>query len=159
MDAPPKKRKTRKRGGKGSQLIRSFFTFLLVIGLIGFSLYSQWQILELKQQNSDLTASNQLLKRELQRHKGIKQKKDLKLASTPPFDPVADAQIHLGEADAAIQKGNIGDAVSECQVAGKDIQLASSSTSSNVRNSVAALKDKLGSIQQQTNNLWHKLGV
>jgi len=140
-------------------VIRNCFTSLLILALAGWSIYSFWQVYQLKQENAALVAANAALSREVAKHKGVHASHQHSFHRTAPVDPVQDAQAHMTKAETAIAQGNIGVALSECRLAGTEIQTASSSTSSDVRANVAKLKEKLNLIQQQTTNLWQKLGV
>ena len=159
MDAPSRKPKKRRSGGKGRQVIRSFFTFLIIVVLAGTSIYNYLQLEQLKQTNANLVAANSALKKELSRHRGTRLNRYSATTMSGPLDPVQDAQMHLSKAETALTQGNIGVAVVECKTAAGEIQTASASTSADVRANVSKLKAKLDAVQQQTTSLWQKLGA
>ena len=140
-------------------MIRNFFTLVVIVCLGCFSLYNYWQVLQLRQTNGTLQAANAQLKREIGKRHGFRVEHDHALIVAQPKDPVQDAQSRISKAEAALTKGNIGDAIAECKMAGSDIQSASNSTSSSVRSNVGNLKAKLDSVQQQASGLLHKLGA
>jgi hypothetical protein len=158
MDAPSRQTKRRRNVNKGQRVIRRFISLLVIFVLIGSTCYNYWQVVQLRQANTALLATNLRLKTELIKHRGRTVEEHLSHVERAK-DPVADAQFRVALAEKALAEGNIGDALTQCRLAGNDISVASNSSSGTVKNSLSALRSKLSVVQQQTTSLWQKLGA
>jgi hypothetical protein len=141
-------------------LLGKVLSRLLIVVLIGISVWLYLQVVSLQQTNrrletqiaegASVRAENRALRDELARR--------VSAPEESPGEWIASARAHVQLAEAATKKGNFGEALRQTQFANLALSRAADQASASSRGAVQSLRARLQQVDEKAHGLWKGFG-